>query len=93
MVKNWPEAKSIKDIQVFLCFANLYERFIKNFSRIAIPFTLMLRITGHKIYNIQAENQNVPNSASISGSNGDDRGIKNLSTIAKSAKSKKLVFV
>ena len=27
-VKNWPEPKSIRDIQVFLGFANFYQRFI-----------------------------------------------------------------
>ena len=27
-VKNWPEPKSIRDIQVFLDFANFYCRFI-----------------------------------------------------------------
>ena len=27
-VKNWPELKSMRDIQVFLSFANFYQRFI-----------------------------------------------------------------
>ena len=42
-VKNWPEPKLLKDIQVFLGFANFYRRFIQNFSKIAGPVTLMLR--------------------------------------------------
>ncbi len=34
-VKTWPEPQSVRDIQVFLGFANFYRRFIRNFSRIA----------------------------------------------------------
>ena len=34
-VKNWPEPKSVRDIQVFLGFANFYQRFIRSFSKIA----------------------------------------------------------
>ena len=42
-VKAWPEPKSIRDIQVFLGFANFYQRFIQGFSKIAAPFTSMLK--------------------------------------------------
>ena len=42
-VKNWPEPKLLRDIQVFLNFANFYRRFIQNFSKIARPLTSMLR--------------------------------------------------
>lgn len=45
MKKTWSECKSVRDIEIFLDFANFYQQFIKNFSRIAIPLTLMLRIT------------------------------------------------
>ena len=44
-VRNWPEPKSVKDIQVFLGFANFYRRFIQGFSKIAGPLTSMLRTT------------------------------------------------
>ena len=44
-VKTWYESKSIKDIQVFLGFANFYRRFIQKFSKIASPLTLMLKTT------------------------------------------------
>ena len=27
-VKNWPEPTSVRDIQVFIGFANFYQRFI-----------------------------------------------------------------
>ena len=44
-VKNWPEPKSVKNIQVFLGFANFYRRFIQDFSKIARPLTSMLKTT------------------------------------------------
>ena len=43
--KAWPKLKSIKDIQVFLGFANLYWCFIQEFSKIAIPLTSILKTT------------------------------------------------
>lgn len=43
--KNWPELKSVRDIQVFLGFANFYHRFIQNFSKIAAPLTSILKTT------------------------------------------------
>ena len=42
-IKQWPEPHSVRDIQVFLGFANFYRRFIQGFSRIAAPLTLMLK--------------------------------------------------
>ena len=45
-VRNWPEPKSVRDIQVFICFANFYRRFIQGFSRIVAPLTSMLKTTG-----------------------------------------------
>ena len=44
-VKAWAEPKSVRDIQVFLGFANFYRRFIKGFSKIAAPLTSMLKTT------------------------------------------------
>ena len=45
-VKQWPEPKSVKDIQVFLEFANFYWRFIKGLNCIAALLTSMLKTTG-----------------------------------------------
>ena len=42
-VKAWLEPKSIRDIQVFIGFANFYRRFIQGFSKIAAPLTSMLK--------------------------------------------------
>ena len=46
VVKKWPEPKLVRDIQVFLGFANFYRRFIQDFSKIAAPLTSMLKTTG-----------------------------------------------
>ena len=42
-LKNWPKPKSVCDIQVFLGFANFYQRFIQGFNKIAKPLTSILR--------------------------------------------------
>ena len=42
-VRGWPEPKSVRDIQVFIGFANFYRRFIQGFSKIAAPLTSMLK--------------------------------------------------
>ena len=39
VVKNWPEPKSVSNLQVFLGFANFYRRCIQRFSEIAASFT------------------------------------------------------
>ena len=44
-VKNWPELTSIRDIQVFIGFANFYWCFILSFSRIAVSLTSLLKIS------------------------------------------------
>ena len=45
-VKNWPEPTLIRDIQVFIGFANFYQRFTQGFSRIATLLTSLLKTTG-----------------------------------------------
>ena len=46
MVRKWPELKSIQNIQVFLGFANFYQRFIQAFSNIIALLTSILKTTG-----------------------------------------------
>ena len=41
-VRNWPKPKSVRDIQVFLGFANFYRCFIQGFNKIAGPLTSVL---------------------------------------------------
>ena len=45
VVKNWPEPKSMRDIQVLLGCASFYRRFIQGLSKLAGPLTSMLRTT------------------------------------------------
>ena len=42
-ITSWPIPKSFRDIQVFIGFCNFYRRFIYDFSRIAQPFTSLLK--------------------------------------------------
>ena len=42
-VLEWPEPKTVRDVQVFLGFANFYRRFVKGFSRVAAPLTNLLQ--------------------------------------------------
>ncbi len=92
-VRDWREPQSVRDIQVFLGFANFYKRFIRNLSRIAVLLTSMLRttneLTGDETQSIQAENQDAPGAAGRATGSGMGGSLENLSTTVKSAKSKK----
>ena len=43
MILKWPVPCTYREIQVFLGFTNFYRRFIANYSRIATPFTALLK--------------------------------------------------
>ena len=45
VVREWPEPKSVRDIQVFLGFANFYWQFIQDFNKIAVPLTSLPKTT------------------------------------------------
>ena len=45
-IKNWKAPRSVKEVQIFIGFANFYRRFIKNFSDICTPITETLK--GHR---------------------------------------------
>lgn len=51
-MKNYKKPKLVKDIQVFLRFANFYQRFIKDFSKIATPLILILKTTRIDLINM-----------------------------------------
>ncbi len=42
-VLNWPQPRTVKELQRFLGFANFYRRFIRNFSTVAAPLTSMTK--------------------------------------------------
>ena len=46
VVKEQPILKTLKEVQSFLGFANFYQRFIKNYSKIASPFTSITKGKG-----------------------------------------------
>ena len=84
VMKNWLEPKSIRDIQVFLGFANFYCCFIQGFSRIAAPLISMFKMsrisTTPKLMNLvdefgrgdRGENEARRASASAKGPTGAD---------------------
>jgi hypothetical protein len=42
-ITSWPTPKSVHDVWMFLGLANFYRRFIKDFSRIALPIIRLLK--------------------------------------------------
>jgi hypothetical protein len=42
-VQDWEAPRNLKDIRVFLGFANFYHRFVQNYSKIIQPLTLLTR--------------------------------------------------
>ena len=42
-VKDWPTPANVKDVQVFLGFANFYRQFILGFSRVVRPLIRLTR--------------------------------------------------
>ena len=43
VIQEWPQPRSVRDIQSFLGFANFYRRFIHGYSDIVIPLTRLTR--------------------------------------------------
>ena len=69
VVKNWLEPKSVRDIEVFLGFANFYWQLIQGFNRIEARLTLMLKTT-----NEPAPSKN-DGSRSASNRNDDSKSV------------------
>ena len=42
-IRKWPEPRNLKEVQVFLGFANFYRRFIQGYSQICTPLTKMTK--------------------------------------------------
>ena len=87
--RNWPEPKSVRDIQVFLGFANFYCCFIWGFSKIASPLTSMLRTSNlsENSLNKMVEDDEVVDGSNNSGQNlAESKKSKNYQISAKSRK-------
>lgn len=71
VVKNWPEPKSIRDIQVFFNFANFYSCFIWAYIKIAGSFTEILKTSST---NWSSENSllKMANNSKVDSGDGDD---------------------
>ena len=79
VIKEQPEPKSVRDIQVFPGFANFYQRFIQDFSKIAAPFMLMLKTT---VLSQMLVVDKVIATNEIDGIEGDDESIKKCGTLS-----------
>jgi hypothetical protein len=44
-VQQWPQPRSVTDVRSFLGLANFYRRFVKDYSRIALPLTELTKET------------------------------------------------
>ena len=80
VIKNWPKQKSIQNIQIFIGFANFYQRFIRSFSRIAASLTSMLKTTGSSNMPLRDDDDKF-----IGG--GRDRNLSKSEKRSKNAKS------
>ena len=47
-ILSWQAPRSVKDVQIFIGFANFYPRFIENFSTVCKPITDTLKTKGDK---------------------------------------------
>lgn len=105
VVKTWSEPQSVRDIQVFLSFANFYRRFIQGFSKIAAPLTSMLRTTLESLSptstNVREPEANSPDGGEVIGGDGGEifgggrtenlSKAKNSKNLAKSKKPDSMV--
>lgn len=49
-ITNWPQPKSLKQVQRFIGFANFYRKFIRNFSTIAAPISTLTKGSPARIH-------------------------------------------
>ena len=47
-ILGWKAPRSVKDVQIFIGFANFYRRFIENFSKVCKPIMDTLKTKGDK---------------------------------------------
>ena len=91
-VKNWPEPKSVHNIQVFLNFANFYQRFIQGLSKIAKPLTSMIKTSSPTGLSIILQSINVADKDEVNESDDDGTNLSNLSASTRSTRAGYLTF-
>ena len=84
VVRNWPEPRSVRDIQVFLSFANFYRRFIQGFSKTAGPLISML-ITTQSAKNLSLSIAKDAKVGSIGGGDREDETVKRSPLTSKNS--------
>ena len=83
-MKNWPESKSLRDIQVFLSFANFYQHFIQGFSKIAGPLTSILRTSSPIGLSTILQSINMADEDEVCESNSNKTNLSNPSALTRS---------
>lgn len=93
IIKTSTEPKSVKNIQVFLSFANFYQHFIQSINRITVSFTSILRRISSEAATLKAlKASSEIFSRSIKIGRLKIENSKNLTKFKKSAKVKKSKF-
>ena len=88
LVKNWSGPTLIREIQLFIGFANFYQCFIQSFSKIAAFLPLLLKTTG--LLDLASKTFKV-NDDKIAGV--DNKANKTAVNLSKNEKSRKLTCV
>ena len=75
-VKSWLELKLLRDIQVFLNFANFYQQFFQDFSRIASLLFFIFKTSPTPSTKPLLLSADVVSNTEVDGSNGGDEMVK-----------------
>ena len=86
-IKNGPEPTSVRDIQVFIGFANFYWRFIQSFSRIAAQLTSLLKTTGSS--ELAPKAFKADDKEIVDGGGSGSRANRTVMNLSKNEKSRK----
>ena len=92
IVKNWPELKSVHDIQVFLGFVNFYQHFIQDFSKIAGLLISMLKTSSPIGLSTILQSIDVTDEDKVGESGGNKTNLSSLSASTRSTGAGYLTF-
>nr|GFD26249.1 putative reverse transcriptase domain-containing protein [Tanacetum cinerariifolium] len=63
-ITKWPRLTSVTEVCSFLGLAGYYRRFVKGFSRLALPLTKLMR-KGENLYGTRSERRALKSSSSV----------------------------